>query len=181
MDCPESLAELRPFAQVVVVWKAERRMGLYEDGALVRPDDGARCFPVALGAAPVGDKTRQGDERTPVGWFRITHKNPKSSFHLSLGINYPDAAHARAGHAAGTVSSATRDRIVLADQKRGMPPRDTRLGGDIYLHGGGSQPEDWTDGCVAVANDHMDLLYAWAKPGIAVVIVEGAASTLPVP
>ena len=179
MNCPETLAQLRALDQVVVVWKAERRIGLYDRGALVQAAGESRCFPVALGDAPVGDKLRQGDEHTPVGWFRITHKNPRSSFHLSLGLNYPDAAHARAAFAAGTISRTTRDRIVLADEKRAMPPRDTALGGDIYLHGGGSQPDDWTDGCVAVSNADMDLLYAWARPGIAVVIVESTASPLP--
>jgi L,D-peptidoglycan transpeptidase YkuD (ErfK/YbiS/YcfS/YnhG family) len=54
-----------------------------------------------------------------------------------------------------------------------MPPRNTEMGGDIYLHGGGTGV-DWTDGCVALANGDMDLLYAWAAPGTPVVIVERA-------
>jgi murein L,D-transpeptidase YafK len=175
MDCPDSLPSLREYAQVAVVWKAERKMGLYERGELVENGGSARCLAVALGDAPVGDKGRQGDERTPVGTFRITHKNPHSAFHVSLGLNYPDAAHAQRGFAAGTISADVRDRIVAADRKRGMPPRDTAMGGDIYLHGGGSSPDTWTNGCVAVSNADMDVLYAWAKPGTAVVIVEQAS------
>ncbi len=135
MDCPSELPELRAADHVVVVWKAERLMGLYASGSLVAKNNEPHCFPIALGDAPAGDKARQGDERTPVGTSRI-------------------------------------------NQKRGMPPRDTALGGDIYLHGGGSVPDDWTDGCVAVSNEHIDLLYAWARPGVAVVIVEDAEAPL---
>lgn len=158
---------------VVVVDKSERSLAVYRDGAFLElPDGRLACFPVALGAEPVGDKERQGDERTPTGSFRVTHKNPKSAFHLSLGLDYPQARHAEAGFRAGRIDAATRDRIVAADRAGGMPVRDSALGGDIYIHGGGSSPATWTDGCVAVENDVMDWLFATARPGTRVRIRE---------
>ena len=44
-----------------------------------------------LGFAPVGDKKIEGDGKTPEGLYTINRRNPNSSFHLSLGISYPDA------------------------------------------------------------------------------------------
>lgn len=174
MDCPETYAEVATADQAIVVWKGVFTLGLYEHGQLVHAEGSARCFPVALGGAPVGDKLRQGDEHTPVGTFRVTHKNPKSSFHLSLGVSYPDAAHARAAFSAGVIDAATRDRVVAADKAHSMPVRTTKMGGDIYIHGGAAFPQDWTDGCVGMDNDAIDLVYAWARPGTTVLVREGA-------
>lgn len=170
LACPEP-----PVAAglVVVVDKSDFALAVYRDGALLTlPDGRAACVPIALGAEPVGDKQERGDERTPTGTFRITHKNPKSAFHLSLGLDYPQARHAEAGHRAGRIDAATRDRVVAADRAGGMPVRDSRLGGDIYLHGGGASPNSWTDGCIAVENDVMDWLFATARPGTRVDIRE---------
>jgi murein L,D-transpeptidase YafK len=161
--CPDIVEDQ---ALVIVVDKSEFELGVYRDGHLATgPDGSPACFPVALGAAPVGDKARQGDERTPEGTFRVTHRNPSSSFHLSLGLSYPDAAHAVAAFAEGRVDAATRDRVVAADRPGRMPARDTPLGGDIYIHGGGPTPRWWTDGCVAVADEVMDWLFAEVGPG----------------
>jgi murein L,D-transpeptidase YafK len=43
----------------IVVEKAARRMTLYQGGQPVR------VYPIALGFAPVGDKLREGDGKTP--------------------------------------------------------------------------------------------------------------------
>lgn len=168
--CAEVRTELPP-GIVVVVEKAERRLGVYEDGRLRAADDGPACFSVALGGDPVGDKRVRGDERTPEGWFRVTHRNPASRFHRSLGLDYPTARHADRALAEGRIDVATRDRIVAADQPGRMPARDTPLGGDIYLHGGGDAPAWWTDGCVAVTDAHIDWLFAAVAPGDAVLIL----------
>jgi murein L,D-transpeptidase YafK len=151
---------------VVVVDKSDFALGVYRDGALVSgPDGSPACFPIALGAEPVGDKQRVGDERTPEGTFRVTHRNPRSAFHLSLGLSYPDVAHADRALASGLIDDETHARVVAADRTGRMPVRSTRLGGDIYIHGGGPSPRWWTDGCVAVSNDVMDWLFAEAGPG----------------
>jgi murein L,D-transpeptidase YafK len=120
---------------------------------------------VALGGEPTGDKRRQGDERTPEGTFRVTHRNPNSAFHLSLGLSYPDVAHADRGLAEKIIDAATHERVVAADRARKMPVRSTALGGDIYIHGGGPLPNFWTDGCVAITNAQMDWLFAEVGPG----------------
>lgn len=38
----------------------------------------------------LGPKKQEGDKQIPEGFYQITHLNPKSKYHLSLGINYPN-------------------------------------------------------------------------------------------
>ena len=167
LTCP---ASVEGPGLVVRVWKTDFQIGVYQDGTLLAGPEGPACFSVALGAEPAGDKQARGDERTPEGEFRVTHRNPNSSFHKSLGLNYPTGRHADAALAGGRIDKATRDRVVNADRPGRMPARDTGLGGDIYIHGGGHFPTWWTDGCVALDNTAMDWLYATAAPGTRVVI-----------
>ena len=92
---PTPVVVLPPLGQIdrIVVEKSARRMVLFAGGQAVR------SYHVALGRAPVGDKQRLGDNRTPEGIFHIDRKNAASAFHLSLGQDYPrpqDRAPARA-------------------------------------------------------------------------------------
>jgi murein L,D-transpeptidase YafK len=168
-DCPAPPDEA---GLVVLVDKSDFVLALFRDRVPVAAPGGSACFAAALGGSPVGDKVLRGDERTPVGVFRVTNKNPTSSFHLSLGLSYPTARHAETAFAAGTIDAATRDRIVKADVPGRMPARDTALGGDIYLHGGGAVPRNWTDGCVGIDDDEIEWLYAAVATGTRVVIRE---------
>jgi murein L,D-transpeptidase YafK len=136
----------------VVVRKAARRLELFAGGARVR------VFRVGVGFAPEGDKERQGDGRTPEGDFYVCLKNDRSNFHLSLGLNYPDAAAAARALDARLITRAQHDAIVRANQERRCPPWDTELGGEIFIHGGGSA-SDWTLGCVALDNEHVKELF----------------------
>ena len=49
-------------------------------------------YRIVLGGAPVGHKRQQGDRRTPEGDYRITYRNDRSRFHLSLRVSYPNEA-----------------------------------------------------------------------------------------
>lgn len=123
----------------VIVYKSARRMDLMLEGERVR------SYRISLGANPVGHKQQEGDSRTPEGDYVIDWRNPKSKFHLSLHISYPDR----------------QDRASAA--KRGVSP-----GGDIMIHGlpngwAGAGPAlagvDWTDGCIAVDNWAIEELW----------------------
>lgn len=122
----------------IVAEKSTRRMVLYQGGKIVR------SYAMALGFAPDGDKSRQGDGRTPEGIYRINRLNGQSAYHLSLGLDYPQAADSAAAAAGG------------------YDP-----GGDIMIHG---QPDafpdaavikgDWTAGCIAVSNAEIREIFA---------------------
>jgi len=136
----------------IVVKKAERKLFLYSAGKLVR------TYHVGLGLSPVGDKVREGDRRTPEGDFFIFTKNDKSAFYLSLGVSYPNTAHAQRGLRDGLITRAQYESIISALNAKQAPPQNTKLGGDIYIHGNGAS-SDWTWGCVALENDDVRELF----------------------
>ncbi|HVF90073.1 MAG TPA: L,D-transpeptidase [Blastocatellia bacterium] len=136
----------------IVVSKSRRRLDLYSGGEIVR------SYRVGLGLDPVNDKLRQGDRRTPEGSFYIFIKNPNSSFYLSLGLSYPDIEDAERGLREGLISRAQRDLIARAIRRKERPPQNTPLGGDIFIHGNGSQ-SDWTWGCIALDDKDMKELF----------------------
>ncbi len=136
----------------IVVRKAARRLTLFSGGEAVR------VYPVVLGFTPEGDKERQGDGRTPEGTFHVCVKNDKSNFYLSLGLTYPDADDAARGLRDGLINRKQHDRIVSAARRKARPPWDTALGGEIFIHGGGTS-SDWTAGCVALDNAHIKELF----------------------
>lgn len=133
----------------IVVHKAARTITLYAQSHPVHSIAG-----IQLGDAPTGHKQFQGDERTPEGRYEIDYGNPDSSYHLSLHISYPNAA----------------DRAYA--ESRGRSP-----GGLIFIHGqpnalpAGRVPGDWTDGCIAVSNDEMDLLWEAVPDGTVIDIL----------
>lgn len=136
----------------VVVEKGGRRLRLYAGGELVR------VRRVVLGSDPQGDKERQGDGRTPEGDFQICMKNGKSKFYLSLGLTYPNAEDAERGLRDGLISQAQQRSITRAVAAGRCPPWNTALGGEIFIHGGGTTG-DWTLGCVALENSEIKELF----------------------
>ena len=131
----------------ILVFKESRRMYLMHNNVALR------AFEIDLGFEPNGHKTESGDGRTPVGDYIIDRRNPESSFHLSLGISYPDAED------------------MARAQELGVDP-----GGDIFIHG---QPnrlrargDDWTWGCIAVSNDEIEDIYAMVATGTPISIYD---------
>jgi murein L,D-transpeptidase YafK len=146
----------------ILVKKSERKLYLYvrEDGK----ERLAKTYQIALGNNPTGAKRRQGDGATPEGDYYITHKNPRSNFYLSLGVSYPNNIDADKGLKDGLITKTQHKAIVDAVNTRAKPPQNTRLGGDIFIHGGGTGKlfglvRDWTLGCVALENDEIKELF----------------------
>jgi hypothetical protein len=145
---------------VIVVIKSTRALMVMYDGSLAsNPNDSKMCYRVALGIDRQGrstsafDKTVQGDHRTPEGWYRVSDK-PWSQYKDAIRIHYPNDRHASRGLRDGLVSRETFDQIVSANARHAVPPQDTRLGGEILIHGDGSF-SDWTWGCVALDDDDL--------------------------
>ncbi len=132
-------------ADLVVVEKAERLMTLYKDHRSIR------TYKIALGRSLMGAKIKQGDRRTPEGFYTIDGRNPESKYHLSLHISYPNA----------------RDIEIAGLLK-------VHVGYGIALHGVSEDYEwmgrfhtalNWTDGCIAVTNEEIEEIWQLVPDG----------------
>jgi len=91
-----------------------------------------KSYKVCALAGTLGPKRMAGDYQVPEGFYYINEFNPRSEYHLSLGLNYPNAS----------------DRI-LSDS--------TQPGGDIYIHG-----SCVTTGCIPITDAQIEELYILA-------------------
>lgn len=148
----------------VVVKKSARKLELFDDEKLIK------TYKIALGFAPAGDKEKQGDGKTPEGDFYIFTRNDKSKFYLSLGVSYPNIEDAERGLRTKLITKAEYEKIVQAVKNKRMPPQNTSLGGEIYIHGGGSK-SDWTAGCTALENEEIKELFDVVPVGTEVQIL----------
>ena len=147
---PVEAGPLPPADRVIVV-KSKRQLTLMRRGKVMKN------FKISLGREPLGAKRFAGDGRTPEGTYRLTAWNPNSRFYRSIRISYPmpeDKAAARAF---------------------GRSP-----GGDIMIHGlsagmrsagAGHYRFDWTEGCLAVTDAEMDVIWDSVQPGTPIEIL----------
>jgi murein L,D-transpeptidase YafK len=91
-----------------------------------------KTWPVTARSGKPGPKRREGDKQVPEGCYRIVVFNPKSNYHLSLGLDYPNAA----------------DRVHSDKEKPGN---------DIYIHG-----SNVSIGCLPLGDDMIEELYLLA-------------------
>ena len=136
----------------IVVDKYSRKCIIYKVGKRYKE------FEVELGVNWLGDKTQSGDRTTPEGKYKVSIKRSGSStiYHKSLEINYPNK----------------EDIDRFENEKRnGYISKNAGIGGSIALHGGGGRGVDWTDGCIALKNSDMDIVFSLCRIGTPVVIV----------
>jgi murein L,D-transpeptidase YafK len=148
----------------MVAKKGERILQVFDGDKLVK------AYPMALGFTPEGDKEKQGDGKTPEGDFFIFVKNPKSKFHLGLGVSYPSKEDAVRGLASGLINKSQHDQIVKAIETGKMPPQKTALGGEVYIHGGGVG-RDWTWGCIALTDSDVEEISNAVEVGTKITIL----------
>lgn len=128
----------------VLIDKSDRRLYLVGAGAVLG------WAPISLGREPIGPKTEQGDLKTPEGTYVLDWRNPVSRFYRSIHISYPNEADLQRAFA------------------RGVDP-----GGAIFIHGTPDREllgRDWTTGCIAVANEDMDLIWQLVRDGMPITI-----------
>lgn len=95
-----------------------------------------KTYPIAAMSGTLGPKRKEGDKQAPEGLYFVDRFNPKSSFHLSLGINYPNASDS-----------------ILSDRKK--------PGGDIFIHG-----NQVSIGCLAMTDTAIEEIYLMAYDAI---------------
>ncbi len=150
---------------LIKVYKKDRIVELYVADQLISK------YKMGLGAAPIGDKNKEGDMRTPVGKYYICTRNDKSKYTLFLGVSYPNIDDAKRGLDSGLIGEGDFKKIKEANDKKNQPPWNTPLGGEIGIHGGGND-EDWTWGCIALSDEDIKILWKYTKLGTRVEIYE---------
>ena len=86
-------------------------------------------FKICMISGHFGPKRREGDLQVPEGFYFINSYRPQSSYHMSLGVDYPNES----------------DKIL-------SPYKN--LGGQIYVHGGCV-----SIGCIALTNEGISEVY----------------------
>jgi murein L,D-transpeptidase YafK len=89
-----------------------------------------KTYQVCASSGGLGPKRQEGDRQVPEGFYFIDEFNPKSDYHLSMLINYPNYSD-----------------MVCGNKER--------LGGDVYIHGGCI-----TVGCLPMTDAVIQELYA---------------------
>lgn len=89
--------------------------------------------PLCALSGALGPKRREGDLQIPEGYYRVSALNPRSSYHLSLRVDYPND------------SDRIRNRRLDATAP---------LGGDIMVHG-----SCVTIGCLPIEDGPIEEVY----------------------
>jgi hypothetical protein len=115
-------------------------------------------FEAELGKNWVGDKRVRGDKATPEGMYKITKKleGRKTKYYKALLLDYPNDED---------------KRKFKSDIERGSIPASAKIGDLIEIHGNGGRGIDWTEGCVALTDKEMDVVFRIVKVGTPVTIV----------
>jgi murein L,D-transpeptidase YafK len=92
-----------------------------------------KTYKICMQSGTMGPKRMEGDYQVPEGFYHINEFNPNSNYHLSLGINYPNAS----------------DRILSDSLKPG---------GSIFIHG-----NCVSTGCIAITDEPIEELYVLAS------------------
>lgn len=132
-------------ADEVLVVKSEKRLYLIKDG------NPFASFKVTFGGAPEGHKEERGDQRTPEGRYMLGYKNVNSSFYKSIHISYPNEQDKKNAREKGVDPG---DNIMIHGQANGWQWATPLV-----------QLFSWTDGCVALSNKNMDLVWEAIEPG----------------
>ncbi len=122
-----------PEAMYIRSFKYDRQLEVWVKGSSKDPYKLFKTYKVCMQSGTMGPKRVEGDYQVPEGFYYINEFNPNSNFHLSLGLNYPNAS----------------DRI-LSDS--------LRPGSSIYIHG-----NCVSTGCIPISDVPIEELYIIAS------------------
>ncbi|MFD2286400.1 L,D-transpeptidase family protein [Pedobacter petrophilus] len=118
------------YTMLINAYKAEGKLEIWLKNNSDKKYKLFRTYDFCSNSGVLGPKVMEGDKQTPEGFYYINVFNPMSNFHLSLGVNYPNAVDlARTG-------------------------KDKKPGSDIYIHG-----NCVTVGCIPLTDEKIKEVY----------------------
>jgi murein L,D-transpeptidase YafK len=118
-----------PKAMYLRSFKYDKQIEVWVKDDLGEPYKLFKTYKVCQQSGRMGPKRMEGDYQVPEGFYHINEFNPNSNYHLSLGLNYPNAS----------------DKI-LSDA--------ARPGTAIYIHG-----NCVSVGCIPVTDAYIEEIY----------------------
>ncbi|MFC3606660.1 L,D-transpeptidase family protein [Stutzerimonas tarimensis] len=143
-SAPASSLQGRLIDKVLVI-KSERQLHLVSRGETLK------SYRVSLGKQPVGHKQREGDQRTPEGFYWLDWRKKSENYNLAMHISYPNARDRERARAAGV---SPGNMIML----HGTPVDDEYP--EWFFH-----TLDWTEGCIALTNADMREVWSLVRDG----------------
>ena len=114
-------------------FKYDRQLEVWVKDNVKEPFRLFKTYKVCMQSGSMGPKRMEGDYQVPEGFYYINEFNPNSNYHLSLGLNYPNAS----------------DKI-LSDS--------LRPGSAIYIHG-----NCVSTGCIPINDQQIEEVYLMAS------------------
>ncbi len=115
------------------------------------------AYKCVFGPPHMEQKVKEGDRKTPEGWFKILEIRDHKEWSKFMLIDYPNE---------------DSYKIWAENQASGKAKAGDKIGGAIGIHGvwdGGNmaieQKKNWTDGCIALKNEDVIELSKIVQPG----------------
>ena len=122
-----------PHSLYIRSFKFDKQLEVWVKNDASEPYKLFKTYKVCMQSGTMGPKRMQGDYQVPEGFYQINEFNPNSHYHLSLGLNYPNAS----------------DKILSDPAKPGN---------SIYIHG-----NCVSTGCIAINDAQIEELYVIAS------------------
>lgn len=138
-------------------------------------------FRITYGKGGKGAKRVLGDRKTPLGVYKIVNFKGDSKFYYFMQLDYPNLLDAWYGYKNKIITANEFKYITTSIKNDGVPPQDTKLGGYIGIHGLGDTTDqklaihnevNWTQGCIAMTNEEINVLKKYVDIGTRVIINE---------
>ena len=141
----------------IIVDKSDYQLYIFKNDKLIQQ------LNITHGFSTNKEKNKINDKATPEGVYFITHHNPNSKYHLSLGISYPNAIDAENGLKKNIINPEESNNIKQKHSQFKTTLQNTNLGGDIFFHGNSGGKFDtlgqWTQGCIRMSNADIEYLF----------------------
>ena len=158
----------------LIIDKTGYRIELYSNRILVK------TYKAVFGKNSGTIKSSAEDNITPIGDYKICAIDTLNKYHKFFHLNYPNEHDAAEALKQKYIFDDEFNAIILSAKKNECPPKETKLGAEIGIHGIGTYniifrnlpfSFNWTNGSIAISNENIDELYSVVNVGTPVKII----------